>query len=36
MKEWPNTGANAGKRLGFSEKSRVVPSHRPGVAQFCR
>jgi hypothetical protein len=30
------TGANAGQRLGFAEKSRVRLSHRPGVAQFRR
>jgi hypothetical protein len=30
------TGANAGKRLGFAGRSRVVLSHRPGVAQFHR
>ena len=28
------TGANAGQRLGFAGKSRVVLSHRSGVAQF--
>lgn len=29
-------GANAGWRLQFAEKSRVVPSPRPGVAQLDR
>jgi hypothetical protein len=28
------TGANAGQRLGFAGKSRVVLRHRTGVAQF--
>jgi len=32
----PITGANAGERLGFAEKSRVVQGHRSGVAQFFR
>src|SRR5712664_688842 len=30
----PNTGANAGERLGFAGRSRVVFRHRPGVAQY--
>jgi len=30
------TGANAGERQGFAEKSRVSLSRRPGVAQFWR
>src|ERR1044071_6961767 len=37
-KQQPNqiTGANAGERLGFAGKSRVVLSQWPGVAQFFR
>ena len=36
--DMPNqiTGANAGERVGFAGKSRVVLSQRPGVAQFHR
>jgi hypothetical protein len=30
------TAANAGERVGFAGKSRVVPRHRPGVAEFHR
>ena len=30
----PNTGANAGERLGFAWRPRVVFRHRPGVAQL--
>ena len=28
--------ANAGQPLGFAGKSRMVPRHQPGVAQFQR
>jgi hypothetical protein len=30
------TGANAGERLRFAVKSRIVLHHRTGVAQFHR
>jgi len=30
------TGANAGERLGFAMKSRVILCQWPGVAQFRR
>lgn len=32
----PVGGVNAGKRLGFSGKSRVILRRRTGVAQFFR
>ncbi len=37
MRQRPKiTGANAGKRPGFAENTRVGRSPRPGVAQFHR